>query len=282
MNAADFPDVVSETALVTLRARALEAARKNPVIEDAVALDFVNRLQHLLPAATWNRLFNRRLSPVLTRHIALRARKYDSQARSFIDHYPGGLVVSLGCGFDSRYWRVSKNPWRYVELDLPDVIRAKKAILSGKSPYPMIGSSVLEETWVREIMAIQREHVLFLAEGLFMYLAQQDVQGIFARLSEAFSNSAIVFEVVNKRYTKGIWKKIIAAKMRGALGTEAGSSYDFGVYDAREVESYGPNIRVDQEWSYFEDRDIRPRFLRLLRHSKLLSRTQWTIRIRLD
>jgi methyltransferase (TIGR00027 family) len=278
MTAHDFPEVVSETALVTLRARALEAGRKNPVIEDAVGQEFLDRLRSLLPSEIRNRLFDKRLSPLLTRHIAQRARKYDSYAESFIEGNPGGLVVSLGCGFDTRYWRVSDKPWRYVEVDLPDVIRAKRSMLPGEPPYPMIGSSVLENAWLDEIMAIQRENILFLAEGLFMYLAQPDVQDIFARLSESFSNSSIVFEVVNKRYTTGIWKKIVAAKMRRALGTEAGSSYDFGVYDAREVESYGKNIVVTREWSWLEDEDIKPHFLRLLRSSRLFSRAQWTIR----
>jgi len=31
----------------------------------------------------------------------------------------------------------------------------------------MIGCSVLEEKWIKEILAIQNENVLFLAEGLF-------------------------------------------------------------------------------------------------------------------
>ena len=43
---------------------------------------------------------------------------------AFIANNPDGLVVSLGCGFDTRYWRVSERPWPYVEIDLPEVIAA--------------------------------------------------------------------------------------------------------------------------------------------------------------
>ena len=100
-------NVVSETALITLRSRIVEAEKGNPVITDATGLEFFNRLQSLLPIEIRDRILNRKLPSTLTRHIALRARKYDNYARRFIKDNPNGLVVSLGSGFDTRYWRVS-------------------------------------------------------------------------------------------------------------------------------------------------------------------------------
>ena len=274
----DILSDVSETALVTLRARVIEAKKKGPVLEDDVGQECLNSLRSLLPVETQNRIFNRKLSSVLTRYIALRSRKYDSYARTFIKENPDGMVVSLGCGFDTRYWRVSKQDWRYVEVDLPQVIEAKKEILGNKLDYLVIGCSILEERWIEEILTFQNDNVLFLAEGLFMYLPQQEVESTFKKLSESFSRSSIVFEVVKKKYTKGIWKKIVEAKMKRALGTEAGSSYQFGVHNSSDIESYGEGIEVVEEWSYFEDEDIKPRILRLFRNMRFVSRTQWTIK----
>ena len=274
---------VSETALITLRARAIETKKEEPLIRDDAGVELLGRIEPLLPADVRQRVMDRKLSPVLTRYIALRARKYDSYARSFIEENADGLVVSLGCGFDTRYWRVSEEPWNYVEIDLPEVIAAKKRVLADAEPqpmgpYPMIGCSVLEETWVEEIRSMQEKDVLFLAEGLFMYLPKPEVVRIFDRLSESFSRSHIVFEVVNERYTKGIWKKVVESKMRRSGGTEAGSSYQFGVRDAKDVEAYGKHIKVVEEWSYYEEKDLRPRVLALFRNFKLMSRTQWTVK----
>ncbi len=274
----DNLNAVSETALITLRARAIEAEKEKPIIEDAIGLKCLNSLQSFLPTETLNRLLTTKLPSTLTRYIALRARKYDAYTRTFIEESPDGLVVSLGCGFDTRYWRVSDKAWNYVEIDLPEVIELKKKVLGDMANYTMIGCSVLEERWLENIIARQKENVLFLAEGLFMYLPKSDVIGIFNKLSESFSESQIVFEVVNQKYTAGIWKKIVESKMRRTLGTKAGSSYDFGVREAKDVESYGKNIKVVEEWSYFEDEDIRPKFLRLFRNLKFMSKTQWTIR----
>ena len=273
----DILNAISETAVITLRARVIEAKKERPIIEDPVGIECFNTLQSLLPIETRNRIINNKLPLTLTNHIALRARKYDHYAKRFLEENPNGMVVSLGCGFDTRYWRVSKEPWKYIEIDLPDVIEAKKKVLGDIATYEMLGNSVLEESVINYIASLQKEHVLFLAEGLFMYLPKDGVISLFKRLSESFVKSQIVFEVVNEKYTKGIWKKIVASKMR-RLGTTAGSSYDFGVRDATDVEAFGNNIKIVEEWSYFEDEDIKPKVFRLFRNFKLMSRTQWTIK----
>jgi methyltransferase (TIGR00027 family) len=274
----DILSAVSETALITLKARVQESEQDEPVIRDEVAQECLASIRSLLPIETQARLLNRSLPSSLTRHIALRARKYDTYARTFIADNPAGLVVSLGGGFDTRYWRVSDKAWKYIEVDLPDVIEAKKNVLGDRLTYRLIGCSVLEESWLEEVRSLQDENVLFLAEGLLMYLPPAAVVGLFNKLSRTFSKSEMVFEVVNKRYTQGFWKKSVEARMKRNLGSEAGASYEFGVREAKEVEAYGPAIKVVEEWSYFEDGDIRPKFLRLLRPFKFMTRTQWTIK----
>ena len=112
----DILNAVSETALITLKSRVQEAEKDEPIIKDEVARECLASLRPLLPVKTQNKLLNRSLPLSLTRHIALRARKYDAYARAFIADNPAGLVVSLGCGFDTRYWRVSDQAWNYIRL----------------------------------------------------------------------------------------------------------------------------------------------------------------------
>lgn len=269
---------VSETALITLRSRVIESGKKNPVIHDPVGEKCLNKIETLWPSGLFNRLIKKKLPVTLTRYIALRARKYDLYTRTFMNENPDGLVVNLGCGFDTRYWRIFDREWRYIEIDLPEVIESKKQLLGDMISYDMIGSSVLEKEWIERIRSVQSDKVLFLAEGLFMYLPPDGVKSIFKRLSEAFTSSQIVFETVHEKYTRGIWKKMVEGKMKRRVRSSAGSSYQFGVRNAVEIESFGHNIRVLEEWSYFEDADIKPAILRLFRYFKALSRTQWTIR----
>jgi methyltransferase (TIGR00027 family) len=275
-------NAVSETALLTLKARVLEAEKPSPLIRDPKGREILEKITARVSSGTLQRVLNRRMPASLTSYLALRARKYDSCTRDFLDANPGGWVISLGCGFDTRYWRISGRDWHYVEIDLPEVIQVKKEILENAPEYEMIGCSVLEDEWIEYISSGRREKLLFLAEGLFMYLEESDAISLFRRLAGTFSGSQLVFEIIQKKYTRGFRKKMVESRIQRASGTAAGESYNFGIKEAGEIETYANNIRVVDEWSYFEDPDIRPGFLRLFRHFRSFARTQWTIRARID
>ena len=274
----DILSLVSETALITLKARVVEARKRNPLIRDEVGIELLGKLETHLPAETRKRLLDRKMPGSLSCHIVLRARKYDSYTREFLQDNPEGLVVSLGSGFDTRFWRLSADPDRYIEIDLPPVVAAKKELLGNRVTYRMIGASVLANEWLDEILKIQDRNILFLAEGLLMYLEKPDVLNIFNRIGSAVSDSGFVFEVVHERYTRGFWKKMLISKMKRALGSGAGASFDFGVRDSADLQSFDESIRITEEWSYFEDENIRPAILKLFRHWKFMSRTQWTVK----
>jgi len=272
---------VSETALFTLMARVCEAEKQDPVIFDPQGIEILTKLKSRAFSDFSKKLFEKKLPSTLTNYLALRARKYDSYTKAFIQR-KGGLVVSLGSGFDTRYWRVADPVLNYFEIDLPEVIQIKKGLFEEEPPYEMIGCSVLDDQWIDMISSRQPENILFLAEGLLMYLNEIDVIDLFKRLSEVFSNSEMVFEVINKKYTRGMWKKVVVSKMKRRFGTDAGASYNYGITNAKEIDSYAGNIKVLEEWSHFEEPDIVPRFQRYFRKFKLFSRTQWTIRARIE
>jgi O-methyltransferase involved in polyketide biosynthesis len=108
----DILSDVSETALITLKARVVEATKEDPVIYSDIDLLLLDKISPLLRPETRERILDRKLPSTLSRHIALRAHKYYNYAKRFIEENADGLVVSLGCGFDTRYWRVSDKPWK--------------------------------------------------------------------------------------------------------------------------------------------------------------------------
>jgi methyltransferase (TIGR00027 family) len=269
---------VSKTAIATLRCHVLESKKNNPVIKDPMAEYCLNELMAIATEEERMLLFNRKLSPVLTNHIAIRARKYDSIINNYISKMPSCTVVNLGCGFDTRYWRINNRPCEYIELDLPELIEMKREVLKHHLSYEMIGCSVLDTSWIDRITSKGNRGFLLIAEGLFMYLPRMDVINLFKIFSERLYNSQITLEVVTDKYTRGIWKKIVIMKINRELGFDAGSSYSFGVKNASEFESFGEGLKVANEWSYFEDPDIRPRILKYLGYS----RTQWTVTVTIN
>jgi methyltransferase (TIGR00027 family) len=253
----------------------MEAGKDRPLIDDPMAVYCVERLRALASDEEKALLFDRKLSSVLTNHIALRARKYDSIANGFIANYPACLVVNLGCGFDTRYWRINHDDCEYFELDLPELVELKREVLGEQLHYDIIGASVLDHSWIEEVNPDGRKRALLLAEGLFMYLPREEVIALFQAISRRFRNSQMAFEVVTDTYTRGIWKKIVVWKINQQLGFDAGSSYEFGIRNAREIESYAEGLAVLDEWSYLEDPDVRPRILKYLTPR----RSQWTVTV---
>jgi methyltransferase (TIGR00027 family) len=271
-------NTVSETALITLKSRAVETERKSPIIHDPQSLMLLDKLNSLELSDGQKRILERNPPKALSSYVALRARKFDAYASAFIKDNPSGLVISLGAGFDTRYWRISAGAGKYFEVDLPEVVSVKKDILGDGLEYELIGCSVLENEWMEQLAAKQKENILFLAEGLLMYLPEKEVIRLFQQLASSFTNSQIVFEVVNRKYTMGFRKKMVESKMKRRSGTEAGASYSYGISEGKDIQAYADNLKVLEEWSYFEDPDVRPKSLSLLRHFRSFSRTQWTIR----
>ncbi len=264
---------VSKTAIVTLRSHVAESQKTSPLLEDPMAEYCLDHLASFASEDEKALLFTRKLSSTLTRHIAIRARKYDSIINDFISKNPSSTVVNLGCGFDTRYWRIDHRKCEYIELDLPEVVDLKKAILKGQPGYELIACSVLDTSWIDRVTSKGNSNILLVAEGLFMYLPKAGVIDLFKAFSERLCQSQIVLEVVTEKYTRGFWKKIMIMKTKRELGFDSGSSYDFGIRNASELETYGKGIKVINEWSYVEDPDIRPRIYKYMG----LSRTQWTI-----
>lgn len=274
--------VVSETALITLKSRAKESEYKTKLIDDPKSCVLIEKLRKLDLSDSQRKIINTNPPRSLSNYLALRARKFDAYAREFTRTNPEGLVVSLGAGFDTRYWRIPLTREQYIEVDLPPVVEAKKELLGTELNYSIIGGSILDMSWMDQIIKRQTKHILFLAEGLFMYLHEKEVIRVFKELAARFSRSEIVIEIVNKKYTKGFRKKMVESKIKRRGKSEAGSSYNYGLTGGKEIESYASNYRLLEEWSYLEEEDVRPKLLRYMKNMRTFSRTQWTVRAAID
>jgi len=265
---------VSNTSIATsLRSHVIESEKKNPIINDPMAEYCLDKLYSLASEKERALLFDRKLPLALTNSQALRARKYDEIANDFISKNPGCTVVNLGCGFDTRYWRLKNKNCEFIELDLPELIEIKKDILKEHLNYQLISCSFLDTSWIDTVTKRGNNNILLLAEGLFMYLPKNDVIKLLKTISERFNNSQIALEVTNEKYTRGLWKKMIRRKIKSQLGYDAGSLFKFGVRNGKDIESYGDGIKVVEEWIYTETEEVRPKIAKYL----VPKRSQWTV-----
>ncbi len=280
----DFSDVET-TALVTLYGRALESRSSNPILVDEAAERIVAQIDRQI-AGTPDRLLRmlhaHKIDPNLVVHIALRSQKYDQYAHDFLSRHPNGVIANLGCGMDTRFQRIDDGRLTFFDLDLPEMIRFKHGFLSETDRYHMIASSVFDYRWMDTVASATGERpLLFLAEGLLMYLDPVQVQSLILKMQSRFPGCELVAEVVNKRWVSGLFKKMAAGKMQRRLKLGKGTEYRFGIASPDELEAWNDHIQYIDHWSYFDSNHPKLGWLRLFRSVGFMRTTQYTVRYRL-
>ena len=182
----------------------------------------------------------------------------------FLKSSPDGVVVNIGCGLDSRFSRIDNGRVRFYDLDLPDVIGIKRRFFEESDRYQFIASSVLDYGWMASLLQTGGGPFLFVAEGVFMYLHREDVKSLVLELQSEFPGSELVCEVFNDRWLKGALKGIVNFKMRKELHLGKDATFHFGIRESREMEEWNPGITFLDDWSYFDSKEEKLGWLRLL------------------
>ena len=127
---------ISRTSILTLICRVVATEKQSVLFHDEKAIELFDLIyasstksERQWMARVKNKF--RGLSRKSVKVICNRAETFDKIANEFIESKPSGTIISLGCGFDTRFWRMDKGRFKYVELDLPEVINLKSFFHSG-------------------------------------------------------------------------------------------------------------------------------------------------------
>lgn len=275
---------VEETALLTLYAKAIESQSKDPILKDEKAEEMVRKIDAMLEdrtSAMALQLKNRTIDRRLVIYHALRTKKYDEYAQDFLTRNPAGTVVNIGCGMDTRFFRVDNGKLNFFDLDLPQMITFKKKMLKETKRYRMIGQSVLEIDWMDRISELQKP-VIFLAEGVFMYLPEEDVKSLVLEMQKRFPGCELVCELTNLIWVEGFLGKLSSLKMKSRAKIGGSAGFQFGVSDACELETWHEGIELIEKWFYMDSDHPKLGWLRIFRNWRLIKNTQYTVRYRLN
>jgi methyltransferase (TIGR00027 family) len=219
-----------------LYVRARDTGSKTPVICDPKAVEILRRLELdtsifegcAFPAET-----------VLTRTLILDKAVKDSLKKR------SGVVVNLGAGLDTRFFRLDNGKIRWYDLDAPPVIALRRKLLRESERVRCIATSVFDEDWTGEIEVQTAEPVLIIAEGLLMYRTETEVQNLLGRLARHFPEAEMVFDVVHSR---------LAGK--GNAGR-----FLWGLDKAAAIERIHPRVQLLEHWNI---KDFYPNQVKLL------------------
>jgi len=281
-----IPDI-SETLLIPLYARAIESRSKDPIIVDEKAVEITQALNEAFKRSD-SELHKRLLKGKLRRWsgkqlrvaMALRTRRFDKYCQDFLVRNPGGVVVELGCGLSTRRSRIGNRDALWYDLDFPEVIEVKKRFFTETDHYRLIGSSVLDFEWMSKIPN-EAGPVLFIAEGLLMYLREDEVKALITALQDRFPGCELACEVVNTFIVRTLNRKMWRRKFQKDHHFGEDVTFHFGIDEGSDIAGWHEGIELIDEWTYFDDRERKLGWMRFIGRSKKIRKAQWVVHYRL-
>ncbi|WP_328732568.1 class I SAM-dependent methyltransferase [Streptomyces caniferus] len=223
-----------ETLLATLYGRAVDCRSKNPILGDTLAADTVRRLDY-----DFRKM---RLSAGDAAGVALRARQLDIWTARFLARHEEATVVHLGCGLDSRVQRLDPGPGvRWYDIDYPEVIALRRELYPERAGYTTVPSSVTDPAWTARVPSDRP--TMIVAEGLLMYLTEEDGTALLRRLMARVPSGALAFDAFS-----GF--AIRAQRLNRAV-VKAGARLHWGT-DAAGIARLSPKLEIVENLSALE------------------------------
>jgi O-methyltransferase involved in polyketide biosynthesis len=180
---------VQKTLFIPLAARARETQRKRPVLRDPKATEMVRSIDY--DAAKYGRGVGGSVTVLRTAII-------DFWVRSFLAARPAGTVIEIGTGLNTRFERVDNGQVHWFDLDLPDTIELRRAFFTDTGRRQMVAASVLDQDWLPAV-ARSRGPYFFVADGVLVYLPEEQVTATLTRIAEQFPGALIALDTYPKQ-----------------------------------------------------------------------------------
>lgn len=230
-----------ETLLITLYGKAGESRLPDSLLKDRFAAEAVSKIDY-----DFDKL---KLDRDLMIGVAMRAHILDGWARDFLSRNPGATVLHLGCGLDSRVFRIDPGPdIRWFDVDYPEVIELRRRLYPQRENYTLVGTSVTDPAWLATIPTDQP--TMIIAEGLLPYLVQEEVHRLLQRLTAHLPGGELAFDGYSSLGLKFL-RNLPSVRATGA-------KLLWPLDDPRELERQVPQLRLMNEFLAYDPEGYDP------------------------
>ena len=193
---------VSDTALMAAACRALETESDDGFVHDPFAARLAGErglaILRALPHPDFMRF-----------GLGARSRFLDELLQEALASERILTVLSVGCGLDTRPWRLELPPeLRWIEVDFPGILDYKDGLMAGEPPRCLRErlSADLNDREQRLAMyrAAGRAPVLMITEGLLMYLPAATIEALAVEACQEGSVAHWIADVTTSAFTKAI------------------------------------------------------------------------------
>jgi len=219
-------DNVSETMLITLYMRATDAKSEKPILNDKKSEEIISQINYDFSKFkhAWASYYG----------VLSRAKMMDNEVKKFMKKYPDCVIVSIGCGLDTRFLRIDNGKIRWYNLDLPEVIEKRKLFFEPNERVTDIAKSAFDSTWPKDIK-LEGKKLLIISEGVLMYFEEQKIKQFLEILTDNFDSFEAQFDLLYKGTVKMNQKHDTIKNMN--------ADFKWGVKDGSEVVKLNPKLK---------------------------------------
>ena len=236
-----------ETMLMTLSGRATQSQWKDPILRDPWAEEAMQHIDYdmskqLKGMASWSMWKD--IGPTV---IATRAATFDLLTNHFLADHPDATVLHVGCGMDSRFFRVDPPASvQWFDVDYPDVIDLRRQLFpeprmaspqqGNRDAYHLIGAPLDDLRWLDEVP--QDQPGLLIAEGVLHYLSEVEVKALLNAVVAQFPGGRMIFDICNS----------MIVKRAGSNVGGTGATYKWGLDDPEDIKQLEPKLALIKEF----------------------------------
>jgi O-methyltransferase involved in polyketide biosynthesis len=226
-----------ETMLMTLNSRAIQSQWKDPILRDPWAEEAMRHIDYDISKSykgigSWS-LWNKIGCTI----VATRAATFDMLTNRYLADHPDATVLHVGCGMDSRVFRVDPPPSvQWFDVDYPDVIDLRRPLFPERAAYHLIGAPLDDLRWLDEVP--RDRPGLFIAEGVLHYLSETEVKALLNAVAAHFASGQMIFDICNP------W----IVKNAGSNVGGTGATYKWGLDDPQDIKRLEPKLELIKEF----------------------------------
>lgn len=255
---------IPKTMLIPLRARYLETKQKYGIIHDPKTIEILDKINF-----DWSG--KNEVSSKTQMGVSIRTEILDELTVKFLSKNKDAIVVNLGCGLDTRYYRLNNNYVMWYDLDVPEAIELRNNFFKEEEKFKFIPKSILDFSWMSIIP--KGKPTLFIAEWLFMYFTEKEIKSLLKEIKKVFSGSEMILEAMSPFLAKNTDKH---PDMKNQTAT-----FKWGIKSGKEIENWWLEIKFIEEYYYFDRHiDKYPFIVKVLRTFPLFRKMMKIIHIK--
>jgi len=232
---------VAETLVIPLWARAKDAEKKDPILNDTYAKDIVAKIDYDFSKIETKYMENHQL--VWT----IRAYNFENCVREFLENKNNAMVINIGAGLDTTFKRVDNGSVLWINIELPDVAALRQKLIPDSEREITIAKSVFDFTWIDDISQQTKDRsLLFMAAGVLCYFEPDEVETLFRKLADAYPSAHVLFDAMS-RFTVWFSNRAIIKKS----GMDSSARLKWHLKRASSLRRWVDTIKIIDEYPMF-------------------------------